>query len=238
MVKRVSIIIPFYNCSYIDQSIESALNQTYSTIEVIVVNDGSTKYTEKVHPFLHRIHYIEKSNGGTASALNKGIHHMTGNYFCWLSSDDVFYPEKVEVQLKKMEAIHSKVSYANYYPINEKGEIFAGLQGVYVPGRVPFIRRMQIGNIINGCSVMIHRSVFSEIGLFDDTLPYTHDYDMWLRILHHHEFFYLPEPLLLYRVHEEMGTKKHAQVISAEIRKVKQRHASSMKILFNHFGWG
>lgn len=233
MLKKVSIVIPFYNCPYVGIAIASALSQTHPNVEVIVVNDGSTTCTEKVMPYLDRITYIEKPNGGTASALNQGIKNMTGDYFCWLSSDDVFYPEKVEVQLKKMEELNLSVSYTDYYPIDGNGEIFAPLQGVYVPGRIPFLQRMQIGNIINGCSVMIHKKVFKEVGVFDDTLPYTHDYDLWLRILHNHEFYYIPQPLLLYRVHPEMGTKKHAREISAEIRKVQQRHAPSMKQLFS-----
>ncbi|WHY74213.1 glycosyltransferase [Fictibacillus enclensis] len=233
MVKKISIIIPFYNCPYVGQAIESAMNQTHQSVEVIVVNDGSTKYTEEISPYLNRIIYIEKPNGGTASALNKGIQNMTGDYFCWLSSDDVFYAEKAEVQLKRMDEMNSPVSYTNYYPIDENGEIFAPLQGVYVEGRIPFLQRMQIGNIINGCSVMIDRNIFKEMGIFDESLPFTHDYDLWLRILHKYEFLYIPDPLLNYRVHQEMGTKKHAHEISAEIRKVQQRHAASMKLLFS-----
>ncbi|WP_394514565.1 glycosyltransferase family A protein [Priestia aryabhattai] len=93
---KVSIIIPFYNCSYIDQAIQSALNQTYQDIEIIVVNDGSSKFNEKITPYLDRILYIEKENGGTASALNLGIKNATGEYFAWLSSDDIFLPIKYQ----------------------------------------------------------------------------------------------------------------------------------------------
>lgn len=102
-MSKVSIIVPFYNCPYIEKALESLINQTYKNIEIIVVDDGSTLYSEKIEPFLDKILFIKKENGGTASALNTGIEHATGDYICWLSSDDIFYPEKTEIQLRLME---------------------------------------------------------------------------------------------------------------------------------------
>ena len=63
MEPKVSIVIPFYNCAYIEQAVHSALNQTYPHIEVIVVDDGSTKHVEKLKPFMDRITYVRKENG-------------------------------------------------------------------------------------------------------------------------------------------------------------------------------
>ena len=71
MKPTVSIVIPFYNCSYVDQAIRSALNQSYSNVEVVVIDDGSTKEVERLTPFLNQINYFRKENGGTASAVNK-----------------------------------------------------------------------------------------------------------------------------------------------------------------------
>ena len=70
MLPKVSIIIPFYNDSYIDQAVVSALYQTYPNIEIIVVDDGSTQHQYRLAPYLSRIIYLGKANGGTASALN------------------------------------------------------------------------------------------------------------------------------------------------------------------------
>ncbi|MFE0565564.1 glycosyltransferase [Priestia megaterium] len=221
---KVSIVIPFYNCPYIEHSIESAIQQTYENVEVIVVNDGSTKHVEKIKPYMNQIKYIEKANGGTGSALNAGIRNASGNYFCWLSSDDIFYFDKVKIQLERMKQFNAMACYTNYYAINTKGEVISGLQGVYKPDRLEFLKTMRLGNIINGCTVMLNMNLFSEFGLFDEQLPYTHDYDLWVRVLEKYDFMYINEPLLLYRDHSEMGTRKHWDSIQQEINLVQKKN--------------
>jgi glycosyltransferase involved in cell wall biosynthesis len=72
MPAKVSILIPFYNCPYVDRAIESALQQTYPDVEVIVIEDGSSKHLPLIKPYAKHIRYIRKPNGGTASALNRG----------------------------------------------------------------------------------------------------------------------------------------------------------------------
>ncbi|MFC7371823.1 glycosyltransferase family 2 protein [Fictibacillus iocasae] len=230
---KVSIIIPFYNCPYIGQAISSALNQTYKDIEVIVVNDGSTMHVDKVMPYISRIKYIAKGNGGTASALNTGIRNAAGQYFAWLSSDDVYHPRKIEKQVQQMISSGAMVSYTNYYLINERGQVISQPAGVYYSSFVQFAKRMRRGCIINGCTVMLNMNVFKEFGLFDESLPYTHDYDYWLRIMKKHQFHYLVEPLLNYRVHSEMGTKKHGDKIKQEIRTTIRRHRGELNNLIN-----
>ncbi|MBD0381596.1 glycosyltransferase [Paenibacillus sedimenti] len=225
----VSIVIPFYNCAYVDQAIESALSQSYSNIEIIVVNDGSTRHVERVRPYLGRIVYLEKANGGTASALNEGIRHASGQYFTWLSSDDLYDPDKVAKQLAYMQKLGASVSYGAYYHINTNNQIImGGAAGISFPTRQQFIKMMQGGCFINGCTVMLNMDVFKQVGLFNETLKYTQDYDMWMRVLHKYNFYYLGEPLVLYRVHEEMGSQKFASSIMKEIHKVQQTYRKSL----------
>ncbi|KWW22532.1 MULTISPECIES: glycosyltransferase [Peribacillus] len=230
-MSKVSIIVPFYNCPYIEKALESLINQTYKNIEIIVVDDGSTLYSEKIEPFLDKILFIKKENGGTASALNTGIEHATGDYICWLSSDDIFYPEKTEIQLRLMERENAQFSYTSYYCIDENGEIITPVIGINPPTRLEFIKAMIKGNIINGCSVMIQKKVFEQIGVFDEALLYTHDYDLWLRIMQNYKFHFVPKPLLQYRIHTQMGTKKYAGSIKRENRFVVNRHHAKMKQL-------
>ncbi len=228
---KVSIIIPFYNCAYVDQAIQSALNQTYENIEIILVNDGSTIHNEKVKPFLNKIRYIEKGNGGTASALNAGIEAATGNYFSWLSSDDLYEPEKIEKQLNFMKQHHASVSYLSYILIDEKNRSISGPVGIAFPNRELFYRHLKSGCPINGCTVMLKMKIFQEVGLFDESLPFTQDYDLWLRVVQKYDFYYLDQPLVSYRVHDEMGTKRNAVAIRKEIKLVKTRHRRAINQL-------
>ena len=103
----VSVVIPVYNGSnYVGQAIESILAQTYQNREIIVVNDGSTDQGATRHVVLsygNQVRYIEKENGGVSSALNCGIQAMQGEYFAWLSHDDLFCKEKLSNQ---MEFLH------------------------------------------------------------------------------------------------------------------------------------
>lgn len=129
-----------------------------------------------------------------------------GIIFCWLSSDDIYYLEKIEIQLTFIKKENSLFSYTNYYSINEKNEIITPTLDINPPNWLQLLKIMNRGNIINGCTVMINKNVFDHIGVFDETLPYTHDYDLWLRIIKKFNIHYLDQPLLLYRVHKQMGT--------------------------------
>ena len=99
----VSIIIPVYNGgNYLAEAIDSALAQTYKNLEIIVVNDGSCdngKTEEIALSYGDKIRYFRKENGGSSSALNYGIKQMNGEWFSWLSHDDLYYPEKIEKQV-------------------------------------------------------------------------------------------------------------------------------------------
>lgn len=230
-MNKVSVIIPFFNCPYINEAIESALDQTYKNIEIIVVNDGSIGHNEKITPYLSRIKYIQKGNGGTASALNVGIQNATGDYFAWLSSDDLFHPAKIEKQLHFMKAKNAAASYSNFYLINEKGKIVSQPQSIAFKDQIQFLKRMRRGCVINGCTVMLKMSIFNEFGLFDESLRFTQDYDYWLRILAKYHFHYYAEPLVRYRVHDNMGTKKFKGDIRKELQFTIQRHSSNMNDL-------
>src|SRR6185436_20245230 len=106
---KVSIVIPVYNGSnYLRTAVESALAQTYSNIEIIVVNDGSTDDgdTEAIAlSYGGRIKYYCKPNGHVASALNFGIRHMSGEYFSWLSHDDLYKSDKIALQMRALSEL-------------------------------------------------------------------------------------------------------------------------------------
>jgi glycosyltransferase involved in cell wall biosynthesis len=233
---KVSIIIPFYNCPYVDQAIQSARSQSYSNIEIIVVDDGSTAHRQLIIPYLDSIRYYYKSNGGTASALNYGISQATGQYFAWLSSDDIYMPDKIERQLQFMLAHHALISHTAYYYINAESVRTSE------PIRCSFLSPRHLLETlikecpINGCSIMMEMSVLRKVGLFNEERRYTHDYDLWLRILPYFRLFYLDVPLLEYRLHNNMGTVLYRDELYNEMRLVQDTHREAILQLIQQEG--
>ncbi|MDQ0901551.1 MULTISPECIES: glycosyltransferase [unclassified Paenibacillus] len=228
-VPKVSVIIPFYNCPYIGHAIISATNQTYPNVEVIVVDDGSNLYVEKIKPYMDRIRYIRKSNGGTGSALNQGIKEAKGEFIAWLSSDDLFLPNKIARQMQFMQQVNASISYTNWHALNEHNHIFKQSVNLVFPNIIAFYSRFLVGNPINGCTVILKKGLIPQIGWFDQSFLYTQDYDMWLRLLvEGQHFHFLNEPLTLYRIHDEMGTKKHYSTVEEEMWFIQQKYKEKL----------
>lgn len=222
---RVSVIIPTYSQkpAYLKAAVLSALNQTIPT-EVIVVDDGTTSYDLRCEGVMdatlkQHVVWISKrarlirhtENRGISAALNTGIAHMETDYFCWLSSDDLFAPDKVEKQLNAMLAVGAKASFHDYNVIDNTPESF----GKYVQGPTWTSIEQQMRDLrsvccINGSTVMVHRSVFAENGpWFDPDLRFGQDWEMWLRIGQHHLWHRIPEPL---------GVRREGENLTAQIQ--------------------
>jgi glycosyltransferase involved in cell wall biosynthesis len=205
----VSIVIPVYNGSdYLREAVNSALAQTYPDIEILVVNDGSDDggTTEAIAlSYGNGIRYFRKENAGVASALNLGIREMRGEYFSWLSHDDVYMPRKVEREV----AVHAEcgrdaVVYSDYEVIDTSSRHVE----VFRAGRIsaPQFRMLLITDIpVNGCTVLVPRRCFEQAGLFDERLKAAQDYDLWFRMARRYPFIHVPEVLLRSRVQPGRG---------------------------------
>ncbi|XXM72459.1 glycosyltransferase family 2 protein [Lysinibacillus sphaericus] len=213
----VSIIIPFYNCQYVGKAVTSAQRQTYPNIEIIVVDDGSTLFTDQLDPYMNSIRYLKKSNGGTASALNAGIRQARGKYFVWLSSDDELKRAKVKTQLAFMQTRGKMISFTNFNKIDSQGRLLASSLNRSYTDQLTFYRDLKKFCPVNGSTVMAHMNVMRNIGPFNEKLKNTQDYEMWMRIALQYEFGFLDLPLTHYRVHERMGSKVSQDVSRAEI---------------------
>lgn len=223
-VPKVSIIIPVYNGSnYLKEAIDSALAQTYSNIEVIVVNDGSLDdgATEKIAlSYGHKIRYLKKENGGTASALNMGIKNMEGEYFSWLSHDDVYYPDKIkkEVEVILESGDLTKIVQCEYdfYDMRSRTYTPTDFYKVYsveqLTNSVFSLLQLQI----HACGALIHRTHFEKVGLFDESLRYTQDIEMWFRLLQGKKSLWVSQKLFMVRVHPEADSKKYYNGLNQE----------------------
>lgn len=207
----VSVIIPVYNgANYIREAIDSVLNQTYSNIEVIVVNDGSNDNgaTEEIAlSYEDKIRYIYKANGGVASALNEGIRQIKGDYFAWLSHDDVFYSEKIEKQieiLKNQDYLITACSYNIFY--NNGRKIPVPIVDFYGEENISKSVFSVLQALIQFGGVLMHKSVFEKYGCFREDLRTTQDYEFLFRVLRNEKCIYSNEILYGIRYHEEQGS--------------------------------
>lgn len=209
---KVSIIIPIYNgADYMREAIDSALAQTYKNIEVLVVNDGSTDNTEKIAlSYGKKIKYFYKENGGVATALNLGIDKMEGEYFSWLSHDDIYLPEKVAIQIKELEGIPDKstIIYGDYVLIDKIGKL------VREENITMRLKPKELNNnlvallhcLIGGCTLLIHKSKFYKFGVFNPNLITTQDYDLWFRIFKNSKVKYVHGFFVKTRIHTKQGS--------------------------------
>lgn len=213
---KITIAIPVYNGSnFMRVAIDSAIAQDYKNKEILVINDGSTDNgeTEKIAlSYGDKIRYIKKKNGGVATALNLAIKEMKGEYLSWLSHDDIYKTFKLEKQVEALNKLDDKTTiiFSNVELIDEKGDIFCTTnysnllkheelcQGIY-----PVIK-----GTVNGCSMLISKKCFDKVGLFNENLKTSNDYEMWLRLFKEFKCYLIEEPLIQYRIHKNQDTNK------------------------------
>ncbi|MGH9418958.1 MAG: glycosyltransferase, partial [Thermoanaerobaculia bacterium] len=217
---RVSIVMPVYNgANYLGDAIDSALGQTWPNFEVIVVNDGSTDggATEAIaRSYGDRIRYYAKPNGHVASALNFGIRHMTGEYFSWLSHDDLYCPHKVAAEMDLLLAAGPRtIVYSDFETLDVETGIRTPVRlNAADPSR--FRYALALNNSLHGCTLLIPKASLEEAGPFREDLRTTQDYDMWFRLAARNRFVHLPSILVTSRQHAEQGTRALRDVASAE----------------------
>jgi len=208
----VSIIIPVYNGSnYIREAIDSALGQSYPDIEILVVNDGSddnNKTRDIALSYGAQIRYFEKNNGGVSSALNLAIKNMKGEYFSWLSHDDIYHKNKISVQIEALKKAGNMLL-----------PVYSAWEQLRMPERVASewtnhknryskkyfesgLFAVTIG-LISGCSLLIHKIYFEKYGLFDEKLKTTQDYAKWFEMFKDQRMLYIEQPLVQSRIHKE-----------------------------------
>lgn len=201
---EVSIIIPTFNrAHYIGDAIKSILAQTYSSWELLVVDNGSTDNTEAVVKGYAerdpRVRYLREDRKGVSRARNTALAEARGSFIAFLDDDDLFLPEKLKVQTEFLKARPEiDFVYGQIEIINAKGEL------LWVDPRKPVLTFSDLfeESGIRIQSVMCRKSCFDSLGGFDETLTMGEDYDLWLRIAAKHRFEYLAVPFVKMRFHD------------------------------------
>jgi len=221
---KVSIVIPVYNgADYLDDAIRSALSQTYPNIEVIVINDGSNdgEASERIAlSYGKRLRYFSKPNGGVASALNLAINEMSGDYFSWLSHDDLYRQDKIEREIELISMLPESeraggIVYSDFAVFSNDPN-----QGIQVRmKKVPqeyFRRWLTEKSVLHGCTLLVPRAAFDKCGSFDENLRTSQDYDMWFRMAEHYRFYHVSLPLVMARSHAGQGSFRMASTALTE----------------------
>lgn len=214
----ISIIIPTYNCeSFIAETVNSILNQTFKHLELIVVDDGSTDRTRDiVASYGSSVRLLTLTNSGVCVARNHGIQEATGQYICLMDHDDYWFPDKLELQFEEMcKNQEAGLVYNTFIPwLPDAKGVFPEPHSFELASYSSHIDEEYSGWIYHllllDCwvltsTVMIRAEVFNKCGTFDESLPFSEDWDFWLRISREYPFVMLKKPLTLYRQHLQQG---------------------------------
>ncbi|MGQ9367396.1 glycosyltransferase [Azospirillum sp. ST 5-10] len=209
----VSIVIPVFNgADFLGEAIDSALAQTYRAIEVIVVDDGSDDggATRAVAMrYGDRIRYVHKPNGGVSTALNAGIATMRGAFFCWLSHDDVYRPNKIETQIAAWRRFGRPCIVVSDWDVMDD-------KGTPIPDGINDCTHLDLTNrpleayfhvAFNGCAMLIPRSVLLDHG-FDPGLPRTQDNFLWFQLIGRVPFVRCATLGVVNRQHPAQGSRE------------------------------
>jgi glycosyltransferase involved in cell wall biosynthesis len=205
---NVSVLIPTFNrAHFLAECLDSVLGQTIPPSQVIVINDGSTDNTrEVIAPYMDRIEYIEKENGGKSTALNFAMPRVRGDYVWIMDDDDVALPDAIETHLAVLDNEPDiGFTYTSGY-IGRTGPRGGGIQ-VLRPSPLPgvpegefFIRYMQ-GCLVHHDAMVVRRACYAVLGGFDPELVRGQDYEMTLRLARRFRGLRIDKPTIIVRLH-------------------------------------
>jgi len=217
MSARVSVIIPTYNrAKLLMRALNSVARQTRPADEIIVVDDGSTDHTaDMIARHYPNVVYLKQENKGVSAARNRGIRAATGEWMAFLDSDDEWLDQKLETQIDQLYANATSSTADGLADLPQQAGIFNLQYKICHTEEIWYRKGRRVnqkkkhekagGHIFRRClplccispsSVIIHRTIFENIGLFDEALPACEDYDLWLRVCAAYPVLYIEEPLI------------------------------------------
>ena len=205
----VSIILPVYNGGrYLEQSIRSCLNQTYSNIELIIVNDCSTDNSAEIIESFRsensRIKVLNNSiNSQLPNSLNFGHELASGRYITWTSHDNIYDENAVDELIRHIAYTNVDIVYSHYRLIDHANNYIR-------EKKQKTIENLLFQNTI-GCSFLYKREVFTELKGYKANFFLVEDYDFWLRASQIFKFSVVPKYLYSYRIHDDSLTNQYLQ---------------------------
>jgi glycosyltransferase involved in cell wall biosynthesis len=207
---RVSIILPTYRRpSFLRLAISSVLNQTFEDFELIVFDDASGDNTVEIIGSFddRRIRYVcLKSNRGEAGARNAGLRNVDprAEFVAFLDDDDEWLPEKLKKQVEFMESAPSGIGcvYTGFYIVDSYTKRVIGKR---LPSkRGDLYNDLLVKNEVGTPStVLLRRECINRVGVFDESISYGVDHDLWIRISRYFKFDFIEEALVRYHIHEK-----------------------------------
>jgi glycosyltransferase involved in cell wall biosynthesis len=202
----VSVILPVYNrAGWVARAINSVLSQSYSQLELLVINDGSTDGTRQIlESFASRITILDQSHTGAEVARNFGLEHARGEFVAFIDSDDVWYPDRLSSQLPLFSRDETGLVFGNATLVDYKKTSPRRLKRTFFDAVRPTRGRV-LESFARGCfvpfsSVLARRRCFAEAGGFTPGRVAA-DYLKWLEISASYEFDYVPDPVFEYAIH-------------------------------------
>ncbi|MFO1431112.1 MAG: glycosyltransferase family A protein [Candidatus Competibacteraceae bacterium] len=217
---KIAVIIPCFNAErYIVAAVRSVLAQDWPYLEVIVVDDGSSdRSTERVRDIFPDVTLLQQTNQGVAAARNLGIRHSQGDWIAFLDADDIWLPGKLQAQWQLLSAQSTaRMAYSAW-------QVWSSAEPFPSPAYIDEVLRQSddlhrwagpsgwiYHQLLLDCAVwtstvLAHRSLFEEVGVFDTTLCVGEDYDLWLRASRVTQILKVSRPYALYRKHPASAT--------------------------------
>ena len=208
----VSIVMPAYNAApHIGETLDSVFEQTFTDYEVIVVNDGSPDTIElerALVPYVSRIRYIKQENLGAGAARNEGLRAAHGEFIAFLDADDLWLPNYLEEQLEFIRENHydlvcAEAMHFGDSPLAGKTYMEAFMETAPPVGEITFLGLVSAEQSLITSGIVARRAPIIEVGLFDEALRNSQDFDLWLRLVRHGaRLAYRKQLLLRYRCQE------------------------------------
>lgn len=201
-MSHISVVIPTYNAEKtIQETVFSVQSQTFSDIEIIIINDGSTDRTLEIIQNISdsRIKVFSYKNRGLPTARNRGIAQATGEFISFIDADDLWTPDKLERQLAALESHpEAGIAYSWTQLIDEQGHFLHRYHPVFFEGDV--YTEILVNNFVsNGSNILVRKETVLSVGEFDSTLKSCEDWDFYIRLAAKYHFAIVPDWQILYR---------------------------------------